>query len=188
MFAIWSKILSSNLLFSIWNSFLFIDLTLISFLFEIFLKMSKEDSHSISFNLPSSIGYTTLIPILFPDDYEVWALHFEGNVLGIKTHGFSILHVITKESYKHTKIREIVKTQRWFDGINVDDKEIHSNEKDKLMDNLIATRILRFTFQPNTFFIVILMNLQRRFGQIERIILWWWWSQTFHSNWTSFCV
>lgn len=40
------------------------------------------------------------------------------------------------------------------------------------MDNLIATRILRFTFQPNTFFIVILMNLQRRFGQIERIILW----------------
>lgn len=54
--------------------------------------MPKEDSHSILFNLHGSIGSTNRIPI--PEDYEVWALHFEDYVLGIETHGSSIWKVI----------------------------------------------------------------------------------------------
>lgn len=52
--------------------------------------MSKEDSHSISFDLHGAIGSTNRILIFFPKDYEVWALHFEDYVLGIETRGSSI--------------------------------------------------------------------------------------------------
>ena len=49
--------------------------------------MAYEDLHSLSFNLSSNIGSMKRITILFPDDYEFWALHFEDYVLGIEEHG-----------------------------------------------------------------------------------------------------
>ncbi|KAI3499728.1 hypothetical protein L1887_35537 [Cichorium endivia] len=52
--------------------------------------MAHDDPHSQSFNLSSNIGSTTRISILFTNDYEVWALHFEDYVLGIEEHGSTI--------------------------------------------------------------------------------------------------
>ncbi|XP_023760202.1 uncharacterized protein LOC111908619 [Lactuca sativa] len=49
--------------------------------------MQLEDLNTLSFNLSSSIGSTPRIPILFPQDYEVWVLHFEDYVLGLEDHG-----------------------------------------------------------------------------------------------------
>ena len=66
----------------------------------IFAKIPNDDPHSLTFNLPSSIGSTARIPILFPEDYEVWTLHFEDYVLGIDTHGSRICHAMTSETYK----------------------------------------------------------------------------------------
>lgn len=77
--------------------------------------MLKEDSYSIAFNLHGSTGSTTRIPILFPSNYEVWALNFEDYVLGIETHGSSIWQAMTKETYRYSKIKEIVKTQERLD-------------------------------------------------------------------------
>lgn len=52
--------------------------------------MSKEDSHPITLNLPSSIESTTRIPIFIPKDFEVWVLHFEDYIIGIENHGLYI--------------------------------------------------------------------------------------------------
>ncbi|KAI3700159.1 hypothetical protein L2E82_44778 [Cichorium intybus] len=67
--------------------------------------MPHDDQHTQSFNLSSSIGSTAKIPILFNQDYEVWALNFEDYVL---------------------------------------------DEKDKLMCNIKAFRIIRFDLQSDT--------------------------------------
>ena len=83
--------------------------------------MSKDDLYSFSFNLPSSIGSTTRIPILFLEDYEFQALHFEDYVLGTETHGSSIWHAMTVETYKYFINREEVKTQAQYDAIIVND-------------------------------------------------------------------
>ena len=55
--------------------------------------MANDDLHSLSHS-------TTRILILFPEDYEVWALHFEDYILGIKEHGSSIWHGMTIETCK----------------------------------------------------------------------------------------
>ena len=72
--------------------------------------MANDDLHSLSFNLPSSIGSTTRILILFPYDYEVLALHFEDYVLGIEEHGSTIWHAIDEETYKYLVTKKKVKT------------------------------------------------------------------------------
>ena len=76
--------------------------------------MSKEDSHSISFDLHGAIGSTNRILIFFPKDYEVWALHFEDYVLGIETRGSSIQHAIDVGPYIVAKTQEVVKSQKRF--------------------------------------------------------------------------
>lgn len=47
--------------------------------------MSKVDLLN-GINLPSGIRSNTHIPILFPKDYEVWAMHFEDYIIGIEDH------------------------------------------------------------------------------------------------------
>lgn len=54
----------------------------------------------------------------------------------------------------YTKTREIVKTQWRLDEIVVDGKDIHSNDKEKLINNLKATMIMRFSLPPDTFRLV----------------------------------
>lgn len=47
--------------------------------------MSKIDLSNVNF--PSSIDSNTRIPILFLEDYEVWAMHFEDYITGIEDVG-----------------------------------------------------------------------------------------------------
>lgn len=54
----------------------------------------------------------------------------------------------------YTKTREIIKTQWRLDEIVVDGKDIHSNDKEKLINNLKATMIMRFSLPPDTFRLV----------------------------------
>ena len=49
---------------------------------------SKLDNHTL-FNLPNSIGSSTRVPTLFPEDYEVWALHME-DYLQVLVDGYQI--------------------------------------------------------------------------------------------------
>lgn len=67
--------------------------------------MSKDDSHSITINLPGCIGYTIGIPILFLKDYEVRVMHFEDYITGIETHGSSIWQAIIKVPHPYSKTK-----------------------------------------------------------------------------------
>lgn len=119
-----------------------------------FPKMAKKDSHSISFNLHGSIGFTNRIPTLFLEDYKVWSLHFKNYVIGIETLCSSIWHVVTKETYKYLKTKEVVEWQEHLDGIFANNKYTESDEKHKLLNNMKATKILRFTLPLDTFRLV----------------------------------
>lgn len=110
----------------------------------------NDDPHSVSFNLSSSIGSTNRIPILFPADYEVWALHFEDYVLGIEDAGSSIWHSITESTYEHSETKKVVKTLADYNKIVADHEKITADEKIKLMSNVKALRIIRFSLHPDT--------------------------------------
>jgi len=112
--------------------------------------MSHDDPHSLSFNLSSSVGSTNWIPILFPNDYEVWALHFEDYVLGIDDIGSSIWHSITEGTYEHTETKKVVKTLSNYHKVVADHANIMVDKKNKLMSNVKAMRIIRFALQPDT--------------------------------------
>ena len=73
--------------------------------------MKPDDSSFNSINISSGMGSTTRIPILFPDDYEVWALHFKGYMLGLEYNGSLICDAIIKEMFAHTSTRKVIKTQ-----------------------------------------------------------------------------
>ncbi|KAL7587596.1 hypothetical protein Lser_V15G40912 [Lactuca serriola] len=73
--------------------------------------MQNKDPHSLSFNLSSSMGSTTRIPILFLQDYEVRALHFEGYVISIEEHGSTIWQAMIHETFSYTTTRRVIKTQ-----------------------------------------------------------------------------
>ncbi|KAI3496474.1 hypothetical protein L1887_38838 [Cichorium endivia] len=111
--------------------------------------MTQEDQHTQSFNL-SRIGSTNRILVLFTNDYEVWALHFEDYVLGIEEHGSIICHAITVETYAHTGTRRVIKTLKEYNDLLVAHTNIPQDEKDKLMCNIKAFRIIRFALQSDT--------------------------------------
>ncbi|KAI3510498.1 hypothetical protein L1887_17545 [Cichorium endivia] len=94
--------------------------------------MAHDDLHSQSFNLSSSIGSTTRIPILFINDYEVWALHFEDYVLGIEEHGSTIWQAITVETFAHTTTMKVIKTLKEYNDLLVAHTDIPHDEKNKL--------------------------------------------------------
>lgn len=71
--------------------------------------MHPGDSHVNSINLSSGIRSTTRIPILFSNDYEVWALHFEDYVLGLEDHSSLIWDAITKEMFAHSGTKRLSK-------------------------------------------------------------------------------
>lgn len=71
--------------------------------------MKSDDYHVNSINLLYNIGFTTRIPMLFPNDYEVWALHFEDYVLGLEDNGSLIRDAITKEWFAYTGTKRLSK-------------------------------------------------------------------------------
>ena len=86
--------------------------------------MTHEDPHSLSFNLLSNIGCTTRIPILFPEDYEVWALHFEDYVLGIEEHRTTIWPTMTQETNSHTGTRKLIKSLANYNALVLEHTDI----------------------------------------------------------------
>ncbi|KAI3740017.1 hypothetical protein L2E82_30433 [Cichorium intybus] len=112
--------------------------------------MAHDDHQTQSFNLSSSISSTTRIPILFTHDYEVWALHFEDYALGIEEHGETIWQAITEGTFVHTTTRRVIKTLKEYNDILVAHTNIPQDEKDKLMCNIKAFRIIRFALQADT--------------------------------------
>lgn len=113
--------------------------------------MANKDPHSLSFNLSSSIGFTTRIPILFRQDYEVWVLHFEDYVLQIEEHGATILHSITEETFKYFGTRQTIKTLAEYNKLLLEHKDVAQDENNKFMANIKDMRIIRFALTPNTF-------------------------------------
>ena len=113
--------------------------------------MLNEDPHSLSFNLSSIIGSTTRIPILFPQDYKVWALHFEDYVLGIEEHGSTIWQAMTQDTFSHTTTRRVIKIRVDYNALVVEHTIVPQDEKDKLLSNIKAMRIIWITLLPDTF-------------------------------------
>lgn len=113
--------------------------------------MKPEDPHTISFNLSSNIGSTTRIPILFPQDYEFWALHFEDYILGIEDHDATIWQAMTQETFTFSHTKEEVITLDQYNTLLVDHKDVPNDEKDKLISNIKALKIIRFALPPDTF-------------------------------------
>nr|KAJ0224580.1 hypothetical protein LSAT_V11C100011640 [Lactuca sativa] len=109
------------------------------------------DPHALSFNLSSSIGSTTKIPILFPEDYEAWALHFEDYVLGIIEHGSTIWQTITQETFTYLVTIQAIKTLADYNALIIKHNNVPNDEKNKLMCNIKAMRIIQFALPPYTF-------------------------------------
>ncbi|KAI3700054.1 hypothetical protein L2E82_44669 [Cichorium intybus] len=116
--------------------------------------MAHDDQHTQSFNLSNSIGSTTRIPILFTQDYEVWALHFEDYVLGIEEHGSTIWQANTVETFAHIGTRRVIKTLKEYNDLLVAHTNMPQDEKVKLMCNIKAFRIILFALQSDTLLLV----------------------------------
>ena len=116
--------------------------------------MQHDDSHINSINLSSSIGSTTRIPILFPNEYEVWALHFEDYVLDLGDNDYLIWEAITLGAFVHTANKRVIKTQKQYIQLLLDEKDFPQDEKEKLISNDKAMRIIRYPFPADTFRLV----------------------------------
>ena len=57
--------------------------------------MYHDDSQTNPINISNIIGSTTRITILYTQEYQFWALHFEDYVLGSEDNGYLIWEAIT---------------------------------------------------------------------------------------------
>ena len=116
--------------------------------------MSMDDSQSNPINISNSIGSTTRIPILYTQDYEVWMHHFEDYVIGSEDNGYLIWEAITVGPFAHSSTSKIVKTQKEYNQLVNDVKDIPQDEKEKFQCNIKALRMIRFSLQSDTFRLV----------------------------------
>ena len=116
--------------------------------------MSSEIFSSNPINISNNIGSTTRIPILYPHEYEVWALHFEDCVLGLEDNGYLLWEEITLGPFVHSKTKRIIKTQKDYKKLLNDMKYVPKDEKDKLISNIREIRFMRFTLQSEAFRLV----------------------------------
>ncbi|KAL7593349.1 hypothetical protein Lser_V15G31515 [Lactuca serriola] len=114
--------------------------------------MDKSQSNPI--NISNSIGSTTKIPILYTHDYEVWAHHFEDYVIGSEDNGYLIWEAIINGPFSHSATSRIIKTQKEYNDLLKDVKDIAQDEKDKFQCNIKALRLIRFALQSDTFRLV----------------------------------
>lgn len=113
--------------------------------------MANEDPHALLFNLSSSIGSITRIPIIFPQDYDVLGLYFDDYVLGIKEHGALVWHSITEETFSYSGTRQKIKTLAEYNKLPLEHKDVAQDDKNRLMANINAMSIIRFDLPPDTF-------------------------------------
>ena len=120
--------------------------------------MQHDDSHINAINLSSNTGSTTWIPILFPNEYEVWALHFEYYVLGLEDNGYLVWEAIALGAFVHTGTRRVIKTQSDYNKLLLEVKDVPQDGKDKLINNVKAMRIIRFALPADTFLLFSLCD------------------------------
>lgn len=108
--------------------------------------MQHDDSQDKSIKLSNGIGSTTRIRILFPHDYEGWALHFKDYVLVIKDNGKLICDTITKETFSHAGTKKIIKIQAEYTELLLEVDDIPNEEKDKIISNVKVIRIIWFSY------------------------------------------
>ncbi|XP_052627093.1 uncharacterized protein LOC128133623 [Lactuca sativa] len=116
--------------------------------------MSHEDSQTNPINISNSIGSTTRIPILYTQDYEVWAHHFEHYVVGSEDNGYHIWEAIMLGPFIHSGSNTTVKSQKEYNKLVADVDKMSQDEKDKLLCNVKSMRMIRFALQSNTFRLV----------------------------------
>ena len=116
--------------------------------------MSMDDSQTNPINISNSIGSTTRIPILYTQDYEVWTHHFEDYVINSEDNGYLIGEAITVGPFAHSSTSKIVKTQKEYNQLVNDVKDIPQDEKEKFQCNIKALRMIRFALQLDTFRLV----------------------------------
>nr|KAJ0203047.1 hypothetical protein LSAT_V11C500252350 [Lactuca sativa] len=112
--------------------------------------MSHDDSHTNPINISNSIGSTTRVPILYTQDYEVWAHHFEDYVVGSEDNGYLIWEAITRGPFVHLGTNVTIKSQTDYNKLVMDVEKMPQDEKDKLLCNVKAMRMIRFALQSNT--------------------------------------
>ena len=86
--------------------------------------MSMDDSQSNPINISNNIGSTTRIPILYTQYYEVRTHHFEDNVIGSEDNGSFNWEAITVGPFAHSATSRIVKTQKEYNQLVNDVKDI----------------------------------------------------------------
>ena len=74
--------------------------------------MSQDDVQSNPINISNNIGSTTRVPILYTQDYEVWAHHFEDYVVGSDDNGYLIWEAITLGPFVHPGTNTDVEPKR----------------------------------------------------------------------------
>ena len=74
--------------------------------------MSHDDSQANPINISNNIGSTTRVPILYTQDYEVWAHHFEDYVIGSEDNGYLIWEAITIGPFIHSGTNRTVRLKR----------------------------------------------------------------------------
>lgn len=102
--------------------------------------MAKEDPHIVAFNLSSSIWSNTRVSTLFPDDYEVWVLHFEDYITCIKKHGSYIWKSITEGPHLFENTKEYVYSLTDYERLHEKYTDMIAEEKEKLENDLKAKR------------------------------------------------
>ncbi|KAL7586974.1 hypothetical protein Lser_V15G40724 [Lactuca serriola] len=113
-----------------------------------------DESQSNPINISNSIGSTTKVPILYTHNYEVWAHHFEDYVIGSEDNGYLIWEAIISGPFSHSATSRIIKTQKEYNDLLKDVKDIAQDEKDKFQCNIKALRLIRFALQSDTFRLV----------------------------------
>ena len=116
---------------------------------------SKMDNQSL-FNLANSIGSNSKLPTLFPDDYEIWALHMEDYLQGLEN-GYQIWKSVILGPYKFTFPNEteqtIVKSIEQYENLKVS-ITLSKENKERIEIDLKAKREIRFALSPNVFRLV----------------------------------
>ncbi|KAL4578457.1 hypothetical protein LXL04_014580 [Taraxacum kok-saghyz] len=115
----------------------------------------KMDNQTL-FNLANSIGSSSKVPTLFPDDYEIWTLHMEDYLLGLEN-GYLIWKSVSKgphsfppnDEAQNITINTNEEYEEWKTKIT-----ISKEDREKIEIDLKAKRELRFALPPHVFRLV----------------------------------
>ena len=117
----------------------------------------KFDNQTL-FNLANSIGSSSKVPTLFPNEYELWALHMEDYLLGLEN-GYLIWKSVSDGPCKfpNSKDSEDIwgeTTEQYEILKSTPGMNISKENRERIELDLKAKRELRFALPPNVFRLV----------------------------------